>query len=42
MPGQAGSLDLPCKGIGTYVYRAMQFDPNMLFNKSTPRTEISC
>ncbi|MEU6077424.1 hypothetical protein [Micromonospora sp. NPDC047074] len=42
MPGATGRLDLPCRGTGTQTYSAIQFDPNMAFNLSTPRVLITC
>ncbi|MFE9202424.1 hypothetical protein [Micromonospora sp. NPDC007230] len=42
MPGTSGRLDMPCRGTGTQTYSAVQFDPNMAFNLSTPRVLISC
>ncbi|RKR86887.1 hypothetical protein BDK92_1156 [Micromonospora pisi] len=42
MPGASGRLDWPCRSTGTGTYSAIQFDPNMAFNKSTPQVLITC
>ncbi|MEV0678644.1 hypothetical protein AB0I60_19210 [Actinosynnema sp. NPDC050436] len=39
-PGGSARLDVPCAGTGTYS--AVMFDPNMAFNRSSPRVTIAC
>lgn len=40
--GGTASADWPCKGSGTHTYRAVQFDPNMMFNRASPVVSITC
>ncbi len=40
--GGTASAEWLCKGSGTHTYRAVQFDPNMMFNKPSPVVSITC
>ena len=42
MPGTSGRIDRQCRGGGDQTWSAVQFDPNMAFNLSTPQVAISC
>jgi hypothetical protein len=38
-PGRTARLELPCRG--EYAYRAVHFDPNMLFHACSPVVELA-
>lgn len=40
-PRTAHELEWNCRGSGTYIYRAVHWDPNMSYKASAP-VEISC
>ncbi|RSM47486.1 hypothetical protein DMB66_47930 [Actinoplanes sp. ATCC 53533] len=42
MPGTSGRIDRHCRGGGEQIWSAVQFDPNMAFNLSTPQVVVRC
>lgn len=42
MPGTSGRIDRQCRGAGEQTWSAVQFDPNMAFNLSTPQVAVPC
>jgi hypothetical protein len=42
MPGTTGRIDRYCRGGGEQTWSAVQFDPNMAFNLSTPQLAVAC
>ncbi|MEU9510348.1 hypothetical protein AB0D32_29175 [Micromonospora sp. NPDC048170] len=41
-PGTVNRLDFPCRASGTWSYRAVVWDPNMMGYLTSPEARITC